>query len=597
MDKKTTAASLIFTSTLLLTACGGGSSGSGGGGSDPITGNVGDGYIQGAYVCHDSDADLDCLDETFTTTAADGSFTLSNYDSTLDLLVQIPVGAIDNGPFADGTVAPRPFTAATWYYYPAGAAPQNGPIFVGPLSTLVHAQLDAVPGLSVDEATNIVGANLGLTTTQVTSNYLESNSSDDDETQFVAELVGSSISGTANSTSGYDSDIQVVLNDSENVAGIVGANSASNYDTSTYTPSTSANNGSVSLPVYLPVADLCADLTAAKYFSFEDWDISIDPNADFEIKTLSMANDILNIKVEKSAWTIDTEDTSTESDYLQHIEGVTIDMAAVNGVVSHTQDFYDVPLPAQKISCNGGSAIFNSSGREYKLIVSEGSLAGAQGATITQGESVSPLLNALTFVSGDVLYKAFAITQNTVYEVSKGQNYDGTTVYPTSPSEYVVYEEGTIGGAAFSTMANTNDINALSQLTDTDFIIKYENSDNFIKLEVTTPALTTATGSVDVIHVVDGTESTPTSRVYAIETHNGTPFFFVQDYDGPGRDLFLGKIDAVDSNSFVYGSVLPVGTGFYFTAGTLHDGDIMSDFMVNPQARDRILTGQMLTYP
>lgn len=606
---------LLCASALLLVACGGGSSGgssddnsnNNGGGSEDITGQVGDGYIEGAYVCHDSNNDLDCLDEIYTTTAADGSFTLSNYNAALDLLVQIPVGAVDNGPFSDGSTTPRPFTAQTWYYYPSQAAPANGPIFVGPLSTLVFAQQEAVPGMTVAEATEVVGSTLGIGNSQVTSNYLEDSSSEGTDTQFVGELVGASIANIVNDVDGFGTDIQIVLNDAENVANTANENSASTYNTPVYVPDPGHIGSSVPTTValtYTPVTDLCADLSSAEYFAFEDWD-STTHTPDLKHKTFYMSNNTLHLKIENSVpnpntnpnvsssiWELDAFHTTTENTYLQNIDAVTIDMANVNNAAAYTQEVYDLPLPAQKVSCNGGTAVFNSSGREYKLFVSSASIANLEGSTLPQGPSVGPLVDGITFAQGDLIYKISGITQNTFYSVEKGQSVasDGT-IHASSPEDYIVYEEGSIGGAPFQTMANSNDINALSLLTDTDFIIDYKDSNNFVKLALVPPS------TVNVIKVENGVASAPTSMVYAVEVHNNTPFFFVRDYRGAGRDIFIGKINSVSSNAFVHGRVYPAGKLFDLTQGGFQDGDVMDDIMINTQARNKLLLIQGLDIP
>jgi hypothetical protein len=169
--------SLLTAIAIALIGCGGAGDTPGAStGNSGQSGNVGDGYIEGAYVCHDRDNDMDCLDETYATTDANGAFVLSNYDASQALLVQIPVGAVDNGPFTDGSTTPRPFTQQTWYYYPAQAAPANSPIFIGPLSTLVYAQTENIPGISTEDAANSVASSLGIEGSQVLGNYLEDNS-------------------------------------------------------------------------------------------------------------------------------------------------------------------------------------------------------------------------------------------------------------------------------------------------------------------------------------------------------------------------------------------------------------------------------------
>ncbi len=595
----------IMTSLLALSGCGGSSNNTPT--PPPHTGNVGDGYIQGAYVCHDADNDMDCLDETYATTAADGSFTLSNYDPAQDLLVQIPIGAVDNGPFSDGSTTPRPFAAQTWYYYPAGAAPQNGPIFVGPLSTLVFAQIELTPGISVTDAIGIVATTMGVDSDQVLSNYLEDSTTEGNETQFVAEIAGSSITSTTTSTPGsYGSEIQAVLDDLPNVVSTATTADSALYDTGTYVNSSNPQTTSLT---YAPVNDICNDMLACTYFAFEEWDSSVQYNSNFplapdqEHKKLCMTVDentdnILNITEELyqgSAWSTDTYGTSTEVNYLNDTRETIIDMSNVNSIAATYISPYRL-FPATNIACNGSNATFKSGLLEYKIYVSQTDLNNQNGATLPQGSTVGPIVDNITFQTGDKLYKAIGITQNKTYIVDNAYNFVTNTTTAT-PKEYIVHEEGTTGGVAFVSMANTNSINAMVQLTDTDFIIEYQDSSNFTKLEVTSPASSANNGTVDVIQVVSGVEQSTNTMTYEVETHNNTAFFIVKNYYGIGGDLFLGHINSISTVSFVYGKVIPEYSTFDVTQGGTQDGDIMDDIMLNTSARDRVLNAFNIAVP
>lgn len=584
---------------VLLTACGGSSGGgNAGGNNNGETGHVGDGYIQGAIVCHDTDGDLDCSDEVASaTTLSDGSFTLANYDPTQTLLAHIPVGAVDTGPFADGSTTDRPFTAETWYHYPAGTS-QGGSVFISPLLALAYAQQQATPGLSFDDAVNVVAANLGLTPNQITSDYLAGN---DSEAQFIAEIVGAAIANTANTNSSFSNDMQTVLDDMDNISNTAANNDASSYDTTVYTPQATSNNAS-NLN-YIPVADACADLLAGGYFAFESW----DGTGDKEHKTLYMqtinGNNILNFKEEVlngNAWSIEQSITSTEAQYLSNIEGTIIDMANVNGTSPHTQVFFEIPFPATSTSCNGSNASFNSSGREYTMVVSEADISGTNGANLPQGSTVGTIVDPITFGAGDKIYKIAVISQNRVYGVRNKTDVDTDgTVYPPKPEDYIVFDEGTLSGGAFTEMPNSNDINAMAQLTDTDFIVDYRDSSNFKKLSIITPASTTNnTGIVDIVEVDSGTVGLPTTMTYVIETHNGTPFFVVKNYPNMNQEFFIGKITSIDANSFVFGQrSRPAGQLHYLTQGGIQDGDIMDDISLNASARNRVLNGQSVVIP
>ena len=507
-------------------------------------------------------------------------------------------------PFADGSNTPRSFTAQTWYYYPAGAAPQNGPIFIGPLSTLVFAQQQAVPGLGLDDATNIVAANLGLTPEQVTSNYLEGNTPDDDQAQFTAEIVGASISGTANTDTSYGDDIQIVLNDVENVRDTASSNSASSFDTNTYTPQGANSSNTRISPLYTPVADVCSDLLNGKYFAFEEWPGDKEHKTLYMITDSNTGNNILHLKEELengSAWSIDTLSSSTELAYLAQSEGTIIDMTNVNSSSSpYAQITHDGPFPAINTSCNGSNATFDSQGRIFTLVVSEADIAGVDGADLPQGPTVDPILNGVTFGVGDKIYKAIVVTQNQVYGVDNSISVDNSgNIFPANPTDYIVYDEGaSIGGSPFQPMPNSNDINTMAQFTDTDFVIDYRDSSNFTKLSVTSPAASNNTGTVDVVEVDTGVEGSPVTMTYEVEMHNSTPFFFIKNYPESGIDTFIGKIDAISSTDFVYGlRSRPAGQSFYLTQGGGQDGDMMDDIMLNASARDRVLSGQGLTYP
>lgn len=562
---------------LALSGCGGGSSNTPAA-TQQNTGFVGDGYIEGAYVCHDSDQDMDCLDETYATTLADGSFVLPNYDNTKEVLVHIPVGAVDNGPFANGSTTPRPFTAQTWYYYPVGVS-ATGPIFIGTLSTLVAAIQDAVPGLSTNDAINIIANNLEITPEQVTGNYLEDNTEEGNNTQFIAEIVGTSIANTTNDTSSYSNDIQTVLSDLGNVTATASNSNSSTYDTATYVTPTPTG---VTPLLYTPVADVCNDLLSGTYFAFESWN-----TGDREHKTLYMTSDNkLNIRVEvenNNGWSVDQENSSAEALYLSRVQGTRIDMTQVNSSNTHTAPAHDLPLPAVNTACNGSSATFDiGAGVIYTLYVAEADISGISGASLPQGPSVNSILNPVTFGAGDKIYKTTVVTQTDGYGVDNGQN--------SNPNDYTVYEEGTMGGTAFSTMLNSNNINSMVQLTDTDFIVEYENNNNYVQLELTSTVASNNTGTVDVIKVENGAISSTISMTYEVETHNATPFFIVKNYDGFGYDLFIGKIDAIDASSLVYGIASRAGGMHYLTEGGFQDGDVMDDIMLNSSARDRVLT-------
>jgi hypothetical protein len=592
-----TTLSLITATILGLSGCGGGSS-SANNTNTSHTGFVGDGYIEGAYVCHDSNNNLNCLDETYATTAANGSFILSNYDSTQDLLVQIPVGAVDNGPFVNGSTTPRPFANQTWYYYPAEAAPANGPIFVGPLSTLVFAQIQTVPGISVNDATTAVANTLGINSATVLSNYIENNSTEGNNTHFVAELVGATLTNTSSTATSNNTDIQNVLSNSSNISNTASNNNPNTYDTIGYNgipnTTTQANGTTVATALmYTPVSDVCNDLTTGTYFAFEEWDTSIGngtPNR--EHKTLYMKTDantgsnVLNIREDvdnNNAWSIEQHNSSTEHDYLQHINYTIVDMTQVNATTPYTKPIYDVLFPAVNTACNGSNATFDANGILFKLYVSGADINGLNGANLPQGPSVNSILSNVTFGAGDKLYKASVSLQNDVYLVDKGQSYQNGIVYPTNLKDYTVYN------STFTPLSNGTTMNTFVQTLNNSLVVHYDSSSDYEKFTITSTPASNNTGTVDFTKVENGTPTT-TSMSYEIETHNAQDFLVIKNYKQFGYDLFIGKINSINSTSLVYGTVSHAGAMFYLTQGGFQDGDIMDDIMLNTSARDKVIT-------
>ena len=590
--------SLITVAILGLNGCGGDNS-SAGTPQAGTTGHVGDGYIQGAYVCHDSNNDMDCLDETYATTNSNGGFSLSNYDASKDLLVQIPIGAVDNGPFVNGSTTPRTFTQQTWYFYPAQAAPNNGPIFIGPLSTLVYAQINSQPGISVSDATSAVGSVLGINSSSLLDNYLENNSQEGTNTNFVAELVGSSLANYASSTtaSNYDVYIENVLTNANGIESTATSNNPLTYDTASYNaiPNGTVQTQPIVALTYLPVSDVCSDLENGNYFSFEGWNSLNNGVSDKRHKTLyiktnaSTGEKTLEINVQKennNAWSIDAYHTSTENLYLQKEESIIIDMSQVNSSNNYTTVTHDIPFPSKNIACNGSSATFKIGAFIYKLHVSEADISGLNGAVLPQGSSVNSILSPVTFATGDKIYKASISSQNGGYSISKGQSIDPSdnTVYVDSPNDYLVYDN------TFSSISNTNNINTMVQSLNSEFIIEHRDSSNYEKFKLTSTAASNNTGTVDFIRVNAGVTEPTVSMSYEVETHNGTAFFVVKNYNGIGRDLFIGKIIDIDANNFVFGHVGRGGPIHYITQGGFQDGDIMDDIMLNNSARDRVLT-------
>ena len=426
--------SALTTAMLLLSGCGGGG---GTGSTASRTGNVGDGYIEGAYVCHDSNHDANCLDEIYATTAADGSFTLSNYDPNLDLLVQVPVGAIDNGPFADGSTAPRTISSPIFYFFPAHANPSNAPIFVGPLSTLVYGTLRVHPGMPVDTATHVVATGLGLDADTLLDDYLDGGQSEvNSTTHIAAEIVSGALANTTTTAGGTTTpNLDVVLGDMGNIGSAAQSAdpTSGSYDPGSYTPAGGVPaSTSVSLG-YQAVADLHADLLNCNYHAFEEWDITggttqehkklcLTTDADTGTKKLTYTEHYYSA----GAWTMDTMQTSGQLPFLSRPSDTLVSMDHVN---SAANSIYPLRFfPATELSYSGGSAIFESGILKYQLIVSEANISGLSGSVLPQGSSLAPLVDQVTYGAGDKLYKATMVTQTKLYRV------DNSTISSSVPA-------------------------------------------------------------------------------------------------------------------------------------------------------------------
>lgn len=589
--------SILTSIAIIFPGCGGEESNTGSN-DNGRSGNVGDGYIQGAYVCHDTDNDMDCLDEIYATTDANGAFNLSNYDASQDLLVQIPVGAVDNGPFADGSTTPRPFTQETWYYYPAQAAPANGPIFIGPLSTLVYAQTQNVPGISIDDAGNAVAASLGIQGSSILDNYLEDNTPQGAQTHFAAELTGATLANYPSSVTpgNYADYLQNVLANSSNIGVTATSNNPVSYNTANYNGanvSGQPTQGAIAL-MYTPVDDVCADLQNGTYFALEDWDSTINPSLDREHKTLYTKIDPSTgattleyqwLEENSNAWSINTTHTSTENDYLQDWENVVIDMDHVNDpAANYFTVTHMIPFPALNTGCNGSNASFSIGGMKYKLYISSLDLNGVNGAQIPQGPTVGPLLNNVTFAAGDKLYKAIFVLENDTYSVKKGQTIQGGTAVPSPTSDYLVRD------GSLAMLPDSTNLATLAQSTSTLFYLNYVDANNHEVVQITSPIITSGgSGTVSVTKYSGGTAQPVTTHPCVLETHNGYTYFVVKNYYGMGTHLFIGKVDAVDPSNLVFGSITQAGKSNYLTEGGWQNGDVMDDVMLNASARNRVI--------
>ena len=191
---------LFLSTTALLTGCGGG----GGDNSTPATttpaivsttlsGVVADGYIQGAIVCVDKNANLLCdTGEIQTTTNNKGEYILKDVNSddatNFPVIALVPVGAVDQD---DPTHAiSQPYTLTT---------PIGKHAFISPLTSLVKEYQDD-NALSTENASQII-ANLLATpnSNDLFVNYAVSNNTREQKRLHnVAKLAVNAFSGITN---------------------------------------------------------------------------------------------------------------------------------------------------------------------------------------------------------------------------------------------------------------------------------------------------------------------------------------------------------------------------------------------------------------
>ena len=131
----------------LLSACGAGGSGT-------LTGSVMDGYIKGAKICIDLNANSVCdASEPTATTGSKGSFTVTAPTGTdlsaVHLVVEVPVGAVDED---------TPNTPLTKAY--KMLAPASTPLVVSPLTTVVSTHIK--DGKTLSQAQAQARTDLGL---------------------------------------------------------------------------------------------------------------------------------------------------------------------------------------------------------------------------------------------------------------------------------------------------------------------------------------------------------------------------------------------------------------------------------------------------
>ena len=147
---KQTSLALAVTLAGLLAGCGGG--GASGPQSQTLSGRIIDGYIGGATVCLDLNANLLCdQGEPSAQSSSDGSYTLPAYTGSIDglrVIAVVPAGAIDS----DLGVISKPFDLI---------APAESAGTVTPLTTLVATEMSSRK-ISVQEAEQSIKAQLNI---------------------------------------------------------------------------------------------------------------------------------------------------------------------------------------------------------------------------------------------------------------------------------------------------------------------------------------------------------------------------------------------------------------------------------------------------
>jgi hypothetical protein len=193
-----------LTLTAILAACGGG-------GSDlstdqttkttSLSGAVMDGYLTGASVCLDLNANLACdSGEPTTTSGTNGQYTLAvpvgTDTSNLHVIAIVDSKTID----ADTGKAPeKSYTLM---------APATAAGVVSPLTTLISHNKKQYPALTLDEATAATVADLSLPAdTDLKQNYISTkNTNLHQVAQLTAALLGEAITGVVEAASPKTSD-------------------------------------------------------------------------------------------------------------------------------------------------------------------------------------------------------------------------------------------------------------------------------------------------------------------------------------------------------------------------------------------------------
>lgn len=125
-----------------------------GGTSTTVSGKAADGYLAGATVCLDINANMTCdTSEPTATTAAGGAFTLTIPDgvnaASYPIVVQVSTTTIDED---TDTAVGKPFVLSA----PAGESD-----FISPMTTVVHGMLQQNPALTLEDVVTQVKLSIG----------------------------------------------------------------------------------------------------------------------------------------------------------------------------------------------------------------------------------------------------------------------------------------------------------------------------------------------------------------------------------------------------------------------------------------------------
>lgn len=156
MKKKNMIKGVLFSlsAAAVLIGCGGSSAVSSG---TSISGTVSGSFYEDATVCLDANANGICeSDETNTTSAADGSFTLTG-NSSYDVVAFIPTGALKHTSIGDaGAAVTNPVT----FIAPRAGTASDGSLIVSAISTKVWSAMKE-NNETLDQAKESVAASLG----------------------------------------------------------------------------------------------------------------------------------------------------------------------------------------------------------------------------------------------------------------------------------------------------------------------------------------------------------------------------------------------------------------------------------------------------